>query len=804
MRANFCEITDATPVLPVSGADFTEGGSRIFIRSPAGAAGLLDQIGAGGKQSARYYRIFHIPEGQGLSFYRQQKGSCTNRQESAAAKQTNRATGKPPGLCQYNTHSGQKVRLYMQIKLNIDTEQLRSKPAIFDGRLRNRLCNAASIKEIKPEELADYVRQGRTFTPAVMTGTTGETWQSQQVICADIDNDTGKKDQDGHKIRLENPLMPEQALDVMRQNGINPYFMYYSFSNREEWPKYRIVLVLDRPITDPAEANDLIARFTGIFNTFAPHCADTSASDNARLYYGGRPDSVFYNSGSITKIEQLHALPVYKEPETNEPAQDFFTPVKRPAARGQSSSFLQAQFEHDKEHFDLSGYVQATAGSRPHKIGSKLFFNPCPICGHNDDFQITGGIWHCWSSSSPDDAGGTIIDYLMFKEGLTLSAAIDKFKFDIMGYDREEWRQAHLEAVRSGFDGADDETPTEQPKGAGEGAQQAAGDDLETFLETITTEAYKPYKTGLSFFDDLLGGGVIRQSLLLLMAAPGTGKTTLAQQIAESMAANGKPVVYLNLEMSREQMLAKAISSRLARKNGVKATALDVLQGYRWTPEQQQAIPAELEAYRKEVYPYLRYNPAGISSDLKKISEYLRAVGEKAAAEGKEAPAIILDYLHLVTGGNLDIQELIKQTVTMLKGYAIKYNTFAIGIVATNRDSNKDGRITMDSGRDSSNLEYTADYQLSLNYYALDQKKISTKDVEAIAELQQAKWRQMIIRVLKGRLVMPGRSARIYFNAAGNTFYGETDWMPADSMRVPFDEKLEDKAQDEIISLRKK
>ena len=43
-------------------------------------------------------------------------------------------------------------------------------------------------------------------------------------------------------------------------------------------------------------------------------------------------------------------------------------------------------------------------------------------------------------------------------------------------------------------------------------------DYLQDFFDTIQTEAYKPSSTGLSFFDDLLGGGPMRQTLLLLMA----------------------------------------------------------------------------------------------------------------------------------------------------------------------------------------------------------------------------------------------------------------------------------------------
>ena len=314
-------------------------------------------------------------------------------------------------------------------------------------------------------------------------------------------------------------------------------------------------------------------------------------------------------------------------------------------------------------------------------------------------------------------------------------------------------------------------------------------DYLADFLEKIQTEAYKPYKTELSFFDDLLGGGVIQQSLLIVMAAPGTGKTTLCQQIAEEMAAHQKPVIYINLEMSREQMLAKAISYWMA-KDGKSLTALNVLQGYSWGSGTREMVTVAIDAYRKKTYPYIQYNPGNTGSDLDSILDYLRSVGERAKASGQQAPAVIVDYLHLVsTSKGLDNQELIKQTVTGLKKYAIDYNSFVIGISATNRISNAAGKITMESGRDSSNIEYTGDYQLSLNYDLVDKGIVKPTDTEELGKLQRADWRRMIIRVLKGRFVTPGKTAQVYFHAANNIFYGKDDFMPADPERVPFEQE---------------
>lgn len=313
-------------------------------------------------------------------------------------------------------------------------------------------------------------------------------------------------------------------------------------------------------------------------------------------------------------------------------------------------------------------------------------------------------------------------------------------------------------------------------------------DTLTAFLEKIQTEAYKPYKTELSFFDDLLAGGVIRQSILLLMAAPGTGKTTLCQQIAECMAEHGKPVLYLNFEMSAEQMLSKALSNRLSNA-GHPASALNILQGYEWDDTRRAAVLQAVADYREKIYPYLSYNPDGVGAELTKLKEYLQKIGEDAKVAGKEAPVVILDYLHLITAPGVDLQEMIKQAITTLKGYAVKFDTFCIAISATNRISNMGGKITLESGRDSSNLEYTGDYVLSLNYYDIDNGTVKAGDVEAVAQLQREKYRRMIIRVLKGRFVPPGKSAKVYFHAERNTFYGENDTLPDYDGWTPFDEE---------------
>lgn len=370
------------------------------------------------------------------------------------------------------------------------------------------------------------------------------------------------------------------------------------------------------------------------------------------------------------------------------------------------------------------------------------------------------------NDSNPNTAADTMKRAAALNSDLQ-GRGYDSIVYNVAGqyHDANDALQADPAAFKRGIDAA---------------INELLRDDLTDFLEKITTEAYKPHSTGLNFFDDLLGGGIVQQSILLLMAAPGTGKTTLAQQLAETIAEHGQPALFLNFEMSREQLLAKAISAKLYAR-GVDKSMLGVLQGYRWNIDERAQIEAVIDEYRAHNYPYIRYNPPGATSELNGLLSYLMATGAAAEAAGRPAPAVVVDYLHLITSRDrLENTELIKQSIVGLKDYAVRYNTFVIAISATNRDSSKAGRITLESGRDSSNIEYTGDYVISLNYDDIDSGKVKPGDVEKIAQLQQATRRLMVLRVLKNRLNIPGKSARVMYDAKHNMFYGAADeFIPA-------------------------
>lgn len=281
---------------------------------------------------------------------------------------------------------------------------------------------------------------------------------------------------------------------------------------------------------------------------------------------------------------------------------------------------------------------------------------------------------------------------------------------------------------------------------------------IHSFLQAISGRRYEPEKTGLIPLDNLLCGGFLRQSLIMMGAAPGMGKSFFAQQLFEGMARNGHNVLYFNLEMSREQMLARSFARIAHVRERSTMAAIDILQGYRWTREQREMIENRIAPlYIEEYAPHMVYNPAGGTADLDSILKAMEKAAERAIEAGIAAPLVVIDYLHLLRGeGREDAQTTLKRAVDAFKGYAMKYNSIVFCILAFNRASNKDGKVTQESGRDTSAIEYSGDLMLGLNFAKVEdneESELADKIREAAREEGEKQgWTDYKLKVLKNRL----------------------------------------------------
>ena len=71
--------------------------------------------------------------------------------------------------------------------------------------------------------------------------------------------------------------------------------------------------------------------------------------------------------------------------------------------------------------------------------------------------------------------------------------------------------------------------------------------------------------TGISEFDNLLGGGIVKGSISLIGGAPGIGKSTLLLQVVKAISDKGLNVIYVSGEESLAQIKLRA--ERLGKFN---------------------------------------------------------------------------------------------------------------------------------------------------------------------------------------------------------------------------------------------
>ena len=109
-------------------------------------------------------------------------------------------------------------------------------------------------------------------------------------------------------------------------------------------------------------------------------------------------------------------------------------------------------------------------------------------------------------------------------------------------------------------------------------------------LKDVVMEAGDRVLTGVGELDRVLGGGVVRGSLVLIGGDPGIGKSTLLLQAARALARVAPPVLYVSAEESAAQVKMRA--DRL----GIAGDGLLL-----WAENDLAAVQAELETIKPRV-----------------------------------------------------------------------------------------------------------------------------------------------------------------------------------------------------------
>ena len=243
---------------------------------------------------------------------------------------------------------------------------------------------------------------------------------------------------------------------------------------------------------------------------------------------------------------------------------------------------------------------------------------------------------------------------------------------------------------------------------------------------------YEPVPLGLAPLDRMLGGGLRPGELMLIGGAQGTGKTTMALQMARNVAASGQAyVLYVNFEHDDADMLNRliAMESVLPHLPNTKpSTGAVKIQDVRsevlrsWARAGEE--PADLAASPKlkpAIERIARYGSnlyllrgSAAASTIDNLRELIDMHRRKS---GERRMLLIVDYLQKVPQIPEPATESEKVTfvVNGLKDIALTETVPTIAIVAADKEGLKASRLRNHHLRGSSAINYEADVIVILN-----------------------------------------------------------------------------------------
>ena len=319
----------------------------------------------------------------------------------------------------------------VKISCNIDNVFYKTKPTGQDiGIIVKRLKRKEHIREVTAEELSQLVTIGYSFTTAALNGTKEKNFCSQQLAIVDIDNE-----------RKDIPIMTiEDSINILENNKINYSFIYYTFNHSSALPKFRIVCILDEPITDPNEAKRLNQYIIFLFPQ-----ADKACHDLNRLYLGSNKEIATEVYDRTTKIIVPENFNPKEEKKVN-------TKNPKPSPKQETPcSLATSEFDNLEQaikEFNLLQYIEKTTGTQGTRIGTDVLINPCPYCQHFDHFYIDTdrNIYYSHSDKDIGREKGNIINYLENINNWDRQKARDYFLYHILKQNKNEQKAAYKQA----------------------------------------------------------------------------------------------------------------------------------------------------------------------------------------------------------------------------------------------------------------------------------------------------------------------------------------------------------------------
>jgi replicative DNA helicase len=253
--------------------------------------------------------------------------------------------------------------------------------------------------------------------------------------------------------------------------------------------------------------------------------------------------------------------------------------------------------------------------------------------------------------------------------------------------------------------------------------------DLNEKVSTGRISQYQPVPLGFTPMDKTIGGGLRAGELMLIGGAQGTGKTTMALQMARNIASAGQAnVLYVCFEHDEEYLLNRLIAMESALVNMPHKTGAVKIQDVRkeilggWVTEgtggPQLAGNPRLRPSLDRIARYGQNLFLMRGSQTATTLENMRTLVEQhKILSGDRRLVVFVDYMQKVPQIPEPETEAEKVTfvVNGLKDLALTYDVPLVSIVAADKEGLKAKRLRNFHLRGSSAINYEADIILILN-----------------------------------------------------------------------------------------
>ena len=305
---------------------------------------------------------------------------------------------------------------------------------------------------------------------------------------------------------------------------------------------------------------------------------------------------------------------------------------------------------------------------------------------------------------TPGDEARSAFRLLLHPESMGFPTLASNYAFDIATHDK----RGEVKTVANEFVDAADELDPEDAIGAAQASLESLQGSIATSRSTLVSDASEAFlcdlekghtiggSTGFKTLDEVTGGLQCGR-LITIAARSGDGKTSLAMQIAWSVASRGGRVACFSYEMPAKELAQRALAYQ------AEVNLANFQNGY-FTKRDHMRLKVAAEEFRG--FDWHIFDDAGLTVD--RLCSEARMLHAAAPLS-----LVVVDYVGIMPVASEHRRDStatqIGAITNALKSLAMATNVPVMALCQVNREGAKEEWLKKSHLRDSSSIENDSD-----------------------------------------------------------------------------------------------